>query len=289
MALSKTRPQAVDLDDIEREIREIARKSSDDQLVAELAQMVGRNTGGVHVGPLRAGPLQASDRDKRNYQAPDDGSAQVSVVSAEQALDDVVEPRPDDACAAATIPGNRVRRQSRALGLAVPILLVTVGVGVAVAMRVAPTDGVGSEPPVIKAEDATAQEARVTDPDLQMPAQSAIGATGSQIDVVGTTTPAPLDAAVPSPSAMPTVAANEPVPDAPQSAAISSMFGTQHRVSTVSVKPDLAPASKGEPEVAPLPPTRPKTLASTDATTVRAGHTTPMASHPRQRGKGGAH
>jgi hypothetical protein len=48
-------------------------------------------------------------------------------------------------------------------------------------------------------------------------------------EVVGTT-PAPLDAAViPSAPTMPTVAANEPVPDAPQFMTESSMFGTPHQ------------------------------------------------------------
>jgi cell division septation protein DedD len=57
----------------------------------------------------------------------------------------------------------------------------------------------------------------------------------------------------------------------PKRAADSSMFGTPHRVVTVSVKPDATIMSTGKPEVAPLPPTKPRTLASTEPTaSVRA-------------------
>jgi cell division septation protein DedD len=62
------------------------------------------------------------------------------------------------------------------------------------------------------------------------------------------------------------VAAGVPLPDLPKRAADSSMFGTPHRVVTVSVKPDATIMSTGKPEVAPLPPTKPRTLASTDPT-----------------------
>ena len=57
----------------------------------------------------------------------------------------------------------------------------------------------------------------------------------------------------PSPSAasaqpLPTAAANVPLPEPPQPAAQPSVFGTPHRVSTVSVKPDGTIVSNGKPK-----------------------------------------
>jgi hypothetical protein len=148
---SKNPLQAVDLDDLERQIREIAPRRSDNRL-AELGRIVGWKLGGVRVDAVRAGPV-----------------------------------------AALAPPAMKKRGQGRAhaLGLAVPILLVTVGVGVAVAMRAGPVNVVESTAPVIKADDAPAQDSQVTSPDLQTPSQSAMGAAVSppEPDVVGTTTP----------------------------------------------------------------------------------------------------
>jgi cell division septation protein DedD len=62
------------------------------------------------------------------------------------------------------------------------------------------------------------------------------------------------------------VAAGVPLPDLPKRAADSSIFGTPHKVVAVSVKPDATSMSKGKPEVAPLPPAKPRTLASADTT-----------------------
>jgi hypothetical protein len=88
------------------------------------------------------------------------------------------------------------------------------------------------------------------------------------IDVVATRNPAPPGATViPAVPPMPMVAADVP-PDPSKPTAEGSMFGTRHPASTVSINPDATIMSKGMLEHAPLPPTRPKTLASTD-TTVR--------------------
>jgi len=113
---------------------------------------------------------------------------------------------------------------------------------VAVAMRAGPVNVVESTASVIKADDAPAQDSQVTSPDLQTPSQSAMGAA---VDVVATTTPAPLDAAViPSIPSPPTVAANEPVPDAPQPMTDSSMFGTPHRSARYPSKLILPPCRR---------------------------------------------
>jgi hypothetical protein len=93
--------------------------------------------------------------------------------------------------------------------------------------------------------------------------------------------PAPAPAAAP----MPTAAANVPLPDLPQPAAQASVFGTPHRVSTVSVKPDGTIVSNGKPRVDAAPPVKPVTVASADATGSAAapaatGSVTPAAKKP---------
>src|SRR5580704_17106138 len=124
-------------------------------------------------------------------------------------------------------------------------------------------DGLGNEAPVIKAEDAPAQQAQVTAPDVQTPSQPAPGTAGlltkpdHSVAVVAGTNPAPpRAAAMLSAPTMPMVAADVPLPDPPKLASDSPIFGAPHRVSTASIKPDLTSVSKGEPEMAPLPPTK---------------------------------
>jgi cell division septation protein DedD len=81
---------------------------------------------------------------------------------------------------------------------------------------------------------------------------------------------------------MPVVAADVSLPNPPQPWAETSVFDTPHRLVTVAVKPDATIMSKGKPEAAPLPPTKPRTLASAGTTAVRAapttGNITPAAS-----------
>jgi hypothetical protein len=55
-------------------------------------------------------------------------------------------------------------------------------------------------------------------------------------------------------------------PDPVKPATESLMSGMPQGASTVSIKPDLTGASKGEPEMAPLPPIKPRSPASSDAT-----------------------
>jgi len=98
---------------IERQIREIAPRRSDDP-VAELGRIVGRNLGRMRVGPTRAAPTQP--RDMENDQAAEDGSAQRSRGSVEQTLSSGVEPIPDELAS----PAMKKLGQGRAhaLGLA---------------------------------------------------------------------------------------------------------------------------------------------------------------------------
>src|SRR6476646_10263319 len=116
MALSKTRLQAVDLDDIERQIREIAPRRNDDRL-AELAKLVGLNLGGGRVRAIPATPISPSDRDQENGQAADAESAQDFGGSVEQASDDAEGRGPDQPDAPAPRALERSQRRSRALGL----------------------------------------------------------------------------------------------------------------------------------------------------------------------------
>lgn len=283
MTLSKTPVQVVDVDDIEHQIREIVRRKSESRLVAELARIVGRNISEVPVGRAPTVLVQPSNRDKNDQEtdwgsAPDFDAEQEWDFdgSAEQDLDDEIERRPDESnLVAPSALSKPSQRWPRALSLAVPMLVV-LGAVVASAMRFWSMDGPSSDARVINSENAAVQEPPIAAPDWETPSPSmtASGSSPELIDVVGTPTPAPRDTAViPSPSATSNAVADEPLPDAPQSAAINFVFGTPHRVFTLSIKPDLGPASPGELEMAPLPPIKPKTLSSMATATRKAAHT----------------
>jgi hypothetical protein len=294
MTLSKTSVPTVDLDDIERQLREIAIPRSSDVGLAELARIVGQNLGRALLSRERGSPasVQPKVRAVAGKRHVKDGSAQGSRGSVEQALDGGVVPL---GALAPRALKKRSHLRSSALAFAVPVLLVTVGVGAAVVMRAGSMDELGSRAmAIVKADDAPVQEPQVAAGD-QTASQWAIGAAGSPpgpdqpIDVVAALGPAPPEATViPAAPTMPIVSANVSLSEPPQPAAVSSIFGTPHRVYTVAVNTDLTVVSKGEPEVAPLPPAKPKTLASTDTTTARAIRTTGSVSRlQRHRSSGG--
>jgi hypothetical protein len=275
--------QAVDLDDVERQIREIDPRSTEDRL-AQLARIVGRNMGGVREGPSSGGALRPSDREKKNDQEPENESAKGSREWIEQALD--TGAGPDSLRALAPrVSQDGSRRQSRALVLAVPILIVALGVSVVATMRTGPMANVENKTPVIKSDDVSVQEAPAN-AGAQPPSQPAMGASGSSAQPIGAVvvvTPVPLDAApIPSTAPMP-VAANVTPPDPPQPVTDSSTYDTPRRALMISVKPDLITTPKRETEMAPLPPTKPKTLASRESTTVRIAHGAGAASYLRPR------
>jgi SPOR domain len=106
-------------------------------------------------------------------------------------------------------------------------------------------------------------------------------------------------ATAPSAQPLPTAAANVPLPEPPQPAAQASVFGTPHRVSTVSVKPDGTIVSNGKPRVEAktdiktdiktdakpdtAPPAKPLTMASAEPATsapAATGSVTPAARKP---------
>jgi sporulation related protein len=282
MTSSKTSDQGVDLDDLERQMRTVPLPNRSDDRLAELARMVGRNVSGVLGGrqqvapaaPIKpSAPDRSFDEDEVHTEV---GSARDSHASVDQAIHgDGVERVPESSDAAPRASKKRSHPSSRALAFGVSFLLVTVGVGVAVVMRAGPVDRLGSEPPLIKADDAPVQQAQVAAGD-QTPSQPALGTAGSSaksakpdqpVGVVAATNPAlPRNTVIPVALTMPLAAANVPLPDPPKPASESSIFGTPHRVVTVSVKPDATIMSKGKPEVAPLPPAKPRTLASADTT-----------------------
>jgi hypothetical protein len=140
-----------------------------------------------------------------------------------------------------------------------------------VVIHAGPMDGLGNEAPVIKAEDAPAQQAQVTAPDVQTLSQPAPGTAGlltkpdQSVAVVAGTNPAPpRAAAMLSAPPIQMAAFDVPQPDPPKPAAESAMFGTPRRASTVPINPDAT--IMWTAEATPLPPTRPRSLASTDPT-----------------------
>jgi hypothetical protein len=91
-------------------------------------------------------------------------------------------------------------------------------------------------------------------------------------------------AAIPAALPMPTAAANVPLPEPPQPVGQSSVFGTPHRVSTVSVKPDGTIVGNGKPRADASPPPKPAALAMADpganAVPASTGSITPSPKKP---------
>jgi hypothetical protein len=302
MTLSETSVQAVDLDDLERQMRDVIPKRSDDPLT-ELGRLVGRSLGGSTGGREQAASVTPHPKVSAGSLDEDKAHAEVesplgSKVPVDQSLHDdnlARIPNAPDAAFAPRALKKRSRLSSYMLALAALLLVVVGGVGLAVVMRAGPTDGSRSEAPVIKADDEPVQQVQVA-ADIQTPSPPALGAAVSSanpdqpIDVAAATHPATRPAAVtPVGPAIPTAAAEASVSDSPKPAADSSMIGTPHRASTVSIKPDATIMSKGTPEAAPLPPIKPKKLASMDGS-VRAVRVTSSVSRLQHRsGRNDAH
>jgi hypothetical protein len=138
---------------------------------------------------------------------------------------------------------------------------------------------------------AAAKAAQTQAPVVQPPASSGIviisgaGGAGAPASAVGGT-PAPTGASPASAAPMPAVAANVPLPTPPQAAGQGSVFGTPHRVATVSVKPDGTFVSGGKPKVdASAPPAKPAPVVLADTATAApppaaTGSVTPAAKKP---------
>jgi hypothetical protein len=261
----------VDLDDLERPMRELAMPGGgDDRLVgvnrrsraAERTDSSGSVQPGVGDGIIdegAPGPDEATDRD--------------CVGSADRAFDGEVvgrAPFASDAAGARRASKEPGLRSPRALALGLPLVLACIAVGAAMITRTGPMAGSGSKAPVPLADEASVQRAKIATSN-QPPDQSASAATGSvtpdQPGVDGVTRPAsPVEAVMQAPSAAAIVTTDISRPDVPQVAAESSPVETPHRALAVSVEPDATIASRGKPEVAPLPPTKPRMLASAAAT-----------------------
>jgi hypothetical protein len=250
-------------------------KRSDDRR-AELARIVGLRT--LHAS---VAPFQSSVRDDEDEPPAEGVAAQDSEGSIGRASDGgIVGSAPDapDAALARRPSKRRGHPSSRALALVVPLLLVAGGIGVAVMMRAGPTAGLGTRVPIMG--DASSQQVAHA-AGAQAPSQSTLGTVGSStnpdqpFDVVAAAKPAqPRDAGNPAATTMPVVAADVSLPYPPQPWAETSVFDTPHRLVAGAVKPDPTIVSNVKTEAAPLPPTKPRTLASAGTTAVRAAPTT---------------
>ncbi len=179
-------------------------------------------------------------------------------------LDDLEREMRDVGALAPRALRKRSCLSSYVLAVAEPLLLLIVGVGLVAVMLAGSTEGLGSKAPAIEADSAPTEQARVTVPDVQTPPQPAL-ATAAQpdqrVDVFAATNPAPPGARIIlAVATMPALAAGVSLSEPPEQAAEN----TASRAATLSVKPNDALMSKGMLEAAPLPPTRPKTLASSE-------------------------
>jgi hypothetical protein len=275
VTLSETSLPVVDLDDLERAVP--LHKRSDDEL-AELARQLARSLGGRPCGREQAAsttpqPGVSAASFNEDQAQPEVGWAQDSDESIDEVSDDYSlawAPHTPDAPFAARASQKRSRLSPYVLALAEPLLLAAVGLGLAMVILTERMDELGSNALVINADSAPVQRSQVTAPDVRAPPQSAPGIAGSlakpdQSYDVATDPGEPSVVTTPAAQSSQMVA-TDVSPDQVKPAAESSMSGMPQGDSTVSINPDLTGASKGEPEMAPLPPIKPKLLASTDAT-----------------------
>jgi SPOR domain len=254
MTTPKTSIQSVNLDDLEREMRRIAvsRRS------------VGRGTlTRTGVRPVLVTPFHLH-RDN------DEPPTETELGS------DAIPQRLERGTESAAVPHHPAKRRSplssRALALVVICLLMT-GAVVAMIMRAGPKTGSGTRAPTMGEDQASSQH--VAHPAAQMPSPGDGSSTNplQPLDVAASTKPAE--------TTMPAVAADVPLPNPPERSAVVSTLGTPHDLATEAIKPDAAIVPQSEPEVAPLPPSRPRGLASARATAARAaktGNVTPAPS-----------
>jgi hypothetical protein len=266
MTLSRGRVRTVDLDDLDRQIREFV-----DQ---DLGRIVGD-----HEQPVCAASVEPAVGDDDSNENEPDGQYELSQEFAE--LDDLgldgdeVEEIPDTSDSAL---GRRIERRgfrTAALMYVAPLVFMALGAGAAVVLRAGPAARSTSEAPIAAGDGAPAQQAKIAVGDQTM-AVSVTGAAGLPAKpddsiVVSSTRPTPpADASVPAPATVPVALVKAAPPNPPQGTALSSVFGTPHRVLTESIKPDTATESKDKPG-APPPPPKPRVLALAASTALEKG------------------
>ena len=259
-----TKPQtsfkSVDLDDLEREMRRIAvsRRSVGP---AKLTWSGGRR---VLVAPV------PSNRDHKEAPAesglaPDaiqqgSGGGGIGSIPATQGR---------------ALPGPPTKRRDnsswRALALIILCLLLTGGIGVAMIMHAGPTAGSVTRMTKMANPASPQQVARAA---AQVPSPTDGSTNSSQpLDVATSATPATRDTAIPAATTIPSVAADVRPPNPPQPSAETSTLATLNDAVTDVIKHDLPVILNSEPQAAPLPPTRPRTLALARMTSARAAST----------------
>ncbi len=160
---------------------------------------------------------------------------------------------------------------------------------VAAAKGAQPRGAASGQPPssagiVIVSGPGTAGAPASPPPPAAAPSKAVAPAAAAPAAAVAPAAAAASPAAVPAALPMPTAAANVPLPEPPQPVGQSSVFGTPHRVSTVSVKPDGTIVGNGKPRVDASPPPKPAALAMADpganAVPASTGSITPSPKKP---------
>ena len=219
----------------------------------KLARIAGR--------PPSVAPFHSSIRDDQDKPRAENGPASEAAIPQDSGSVGVIPNTPG--VAVARRPSERRSPpSSRALALVVLCLLFTGGVGVSMMIRAGQMAGWGSRAPTMGAHQASSSSQQVARATAQTPSLPDGSSTNpaQALDVATSANPLPRDTGNPAGTSIPVVATDVPLPNPPHSSAEISMFGTPHDVVTEAVNPDATIISKSEPEIAPLPPIKPRRL-----------------------------
>jgi hypothetical protein len=300
MSLPEPSPQVVDLDDFERQLREILSPRRRDRRLPGLSRIVGRNSGASQVVQLLPAPSQEARQSAAG--GGEEASARNSERMAVSAAAGELGSPPSISPPAALASRRHRSLSSRALMLTVPAILLVIVSGIGLAMRGRSVAEVTREAPEIVGADNTpaAVPAPAPQAPVRPPMEAAALTTLSDrpADAAGATEQSPPEAVVvPPPASDMAKVEAAPQPSLPPPLpAEGSMLNAQRRIAAVSrqaepttiqdarleeaplppVRPGRMAVANGELEEAPLPPIRPRMPA-----TLASAHPTGAASHLR--------
>jgi len=243
MSVSQTTAQSIDFDDIERQLREVARINQDRS---------GGGSAATSSRELAFGDELRSERRPAAAPKTRAGEARIHLGELEQ-VPDITQAR------GSSRSEHRIRSRA-GLAFVLPVLVVAAGVSAVMTMRAGPMSGARGDAPVMadpvspealpaivprgdqtlssSAADTAVSPDKLEETALALREQpdAPLAKAGSQEMAAQLSAVSPLQPAEDAPVPLPTVVAKVPLPDPPQAPAQSSIIGTPRRSLTDTVK-----------------------------------------------------